>query len=207
MTTITLYRAVACPYSHRVELVLAAKGLAADFVEIDLLDRPAWFMERESGGKIPLIEVDGTAVPFGDRVNEYLDERFPVPALNPGTPEQRAEVRTWVDWCTDTLGPTYEAALMNVDGSQQAKLLRKVEKVVADLEERLVARRNSGPYWHGASAGLVDYTYATILLRFEGLSRFHGWSIPAECERLIAWRATLLSDPLVGEASDAEAIA
>jgi glutathione S-transferase len=206
---ITLYRAEACPYSHRVELVLAAKGLGAERVEIDLLDRPAWFTAGPSEGRIPLLEVDGAAVPFGDRVNEYLDERFPDPPMNPGTPEQRAEARRWVDWCTGTLGPTYEALLMHVDPEATARLSRRLERVVDELEARLTARANAGgtgPFFHGDEPGLVDLTYASILVRFAGLERFHGWTIPDRCPRLGAWRATLVGHPVVAGATDLEAV-
>lgn len=202
---LVLYRAVACPYSHRVELVLAAKGLAADRVEIDLLDRPAAFMSRSSGGRIPLLEIDGTEVPFGDRVNEFLDERFPTPPLNGGTALQRARARQWVDWCTTVLGPTYEAALMNVDPDREAELLDKLEGILPLLEARL-AEHAPSPYFHGAEPGWVDLTYATIAVRFAGLERFHGWTIPERFPHLRRWFAALTADPLVSANTDLDGI-
>jgi len=205
MGELVLHRALACPYSHRVELVLAAKGQRARFVEIDLLDRSPDFVARSSAGKVPLLEIDGTEVPFGDRVNEFLDERFPAPPLNSGDAHQRARARTWVDWCTTTLGPTYEAALMNVDPDREVELFDKLTAVVRQLEARL-SGVELGPYFHGSSPGWVDLTYATIALRFEGLTRFHGWSIPADCTRTVAWFATLTGDALVQTHSDKEGI-
>ena len=199
---LVLYRAIACPYSHRVELVLGAKGLVADQREIDLLDRPNWFMAMASGGRIPLLEVDGFAVPFGDRVNEFLDERFPSASpLLGDTPEARAEARTMVDWCTGTLGPTYERALMNVDPDASAELFARLDPVLAELEQRMVAHPPA-PYWHGRQPGIVDFTYASILVRFAGLELFHGWQMPAGCRLLAGWRATLVDDPVVRANTD-----
>lgn len=204
-----LYRALACPYSHRAELVLAAKGHTVEKVEIDLLDRPSWFMDRASQGRIPLLEIDDAVVPFADRVCEFLDERFPDPPLNAGTPEQRAEARRWVDWCTSTLGPVYEAALMHLDPADTAARFDALVPVVATLEERLVARAAAGvpgPYFHGASPGWVDLTYATIAVRFAGLERFHGWTVPDRFGSVRAWFAVLCDDPLVQSTSDVEGI-
>ncbi len=203
---IVLYRAIACPYSHRVELVLGAKGLSADKREIDLLQRPGWFMAMASSGRIPLLEVDGFVVPFGDRVNEFLDERFPsaVPMLG-STAEARAEARTMIDWCTGTLGPTYEPALMNVDPVASAALFDRLGPVLAELEARLGVHPPA-PYWHGEQPGIVDFTYASILLRFVGLERFHKWSMPDGCPLVAAWRATLVDDPIVQAHTDLEGI-
>ena len=204
-----LYRALACPYSHRAELVLAAKGRSAELVEIDLLHRPAWFMSHESDGRIPLLEIGDAVVPFGDRVAEFLDERFPDPPLNDGTAEQRAEAHRWVDWCTSTLGPVYEAALMHLDPADTSARFDALIDVLDVLEARLerrVASGAPGPYFHGASAGWVDLTYATIALRFLGLERFHGWSVPDRLEHVRAWFAELRGDPVVRSASDVEGI-
>lgn len=205
MSALTLHRALACPYSHRVELVLAAKGQSARFVEIDLLDRAAEFVARSSGGKVPLLEIDGAEVPFGDRVNEFLDERFPEPPLNSGDAHARARARNWVDWCTATLGPTYEAALMNVDPDCEVELFDKLTAVMDQLEARL-AGVELGPYFHGSSPGWVDLTYATIALRFEGLTRFHGWTVPERCALVAGWFGTLTADELVCAHSDKEGI-
>ena len=44
-------------------------------------------------GKIPALDADGTIIPESEIINEYLEEKFPTPALLPKSPEARAKVR------------------------------------------------------------------------------------------------------------------
>ncbi len=56
---LVLYSAIACNYCHRVRAVLAAKGVAAEVVEIDLVRRPEWYRKKASRGSVPLLEAEG----------------------------------------------------------------------------------------------------------------------------------------------------
>src|SRR6266851_9652113 len=44
-------------------------------------------------GKIPCLDADGTIIPESEVINEYLEEKYPSPALMPKSPEARAKVR------------------------------------------------------------------------------------------------------------------
>src|SRR5712691_3545873 len=44
-------------------------------------------------GKIPCLDADGLMIPESEVINEYLEEKFPSPALLPRTPEGKAQVR------------------------------------------------------------------------------------------------------------------
>ncbi len=60
---ITLYDSDRCPYCARVRIVLAEKGIPYEAIAIDLRDRPAWLYEKNSSGKVPVIEEDGCRLP------------------------------------------------------------------------------------------------------------------------------------------------
>src|ERR671925_1730971 len=108
---ITLYDAARCPYCARVRIVLAEKGLAYETVEIDLSDRPAWLYEKNPLGRVPVLEEDGGLVlPESPVIMEYLEERFPEPALWPADPAERALGRLWLDRFDVRLGDAYYAA-------------------------------------------------------------------------------------------------
>src|SRR6266550_4268057 len=78
----TLYTADRCPYAARARIVLAEKGLAYDAAEIDLDDRPAWMYDKNPLGRVPVYEEDGGLVlPESRVIMEYLEERYPEPAL------------------------------------------------------------------------------------------------------------------------------
>ncbi len=82
---------------ERVALLLAHKGLEADWVDHDPGDRSE--LVRLSGqGLVPVLEHDGRVVADSPVILEYLEERFPEPPLLPADPARRAEVRVFCDW-------------------------------------------------------------------------------------------------------------
>ena len=60
---------------------------------IDLDDRPAWLYELNPVGRVPVLEEDGWVLPESAVINEYLEERYPEPALLPADPAARAAAR------------------------------------------------------------------------------------------------------------------
>jgi glutathione S-transferase len=107
---ITLYDAERCPYCARVRIVLAEKGIEHEVVAIDLSDRPAWLYEKNPLGKVPVIEEVAFVLPESAVIMEYLEERYPEPALFPADPAARALARLQVERFDDLLGDDYYAA-------------------------------------------------------------------------------------------------
>src|SRR5919108_1955863 len=105
----TLYTAARCPYAARARIVLAEKGLDYEAVEIDLGDRPAGLYQKNPLGRVPVYEEEGGLVlPESRVIMEYLEERFPEPALWPADPAGRARARVRLRRF-DRLGDEYYA--------------------------------------------------------------------------------------------------
>jgi glutathione S-transferase len=156
----TLYTAERCPYAARARIVLAEKGIAYEAVEIDLDDRPAWMYEKNATGRVPVYEEDeGLVLPESDVIMEYLEERYPEPALWPADPAERALGRLWLQRFDDRLGSAYYAARRG-DGREE------LDTRLAELERALEAQ----PYLSGREFGLADIGYVPWILR--GLDRF-----------------------------------
>ena len=155
----TLYTADRCPYAARARIVLAEKEIAYEAVEIDLGDRPAWMYEKNATGRVPVYEEDeGLMLPESEVIMEYLEERYPEPALWPADPAERALGRLWLQRFDDRLGDAYYAARRG-DGREQ------LDARLADLESALEAQ----PYLSGREFGLADIGYLPWILR--GLDR------------------------------------
>jgi glutathione S-transferase len=105
---VKLYDAPRCPYCARARIALAEKGIAYETIEIDLSDRPAWIYELNATGRVPVLD-DGFVLPESPVIMEYLEERYPEPALLPAEPRARAEARLLVHRFDDTLGDDYYA--------------------------------------------------------------------------------------------------
>ncbi len=95
---LTLYRdhnAVCC---HKVELVLAEKGLDFQIVTVPLFRSAQYdpdYLLINPRGVVPTLVHDGATIIESTVICEYVDETFPTPPLMPGDSAGRAQVRQW----------------------------------------------------------------------------------------------------------------
>ncbi len=102
---LTLWHAWACPYCQRVRIALDEKGLSYQSREIDLRDKPRELFELNPAGGVPVLVEEGRAVPDSLVILEYLEDRFPEPALLPPDAGGRAKVRLLYEQLRATLAP------------------------------------------------------------------------------------------------------
>jgi glutathione S-transferase len=154
---LVLYDAARCPYCARVRIVLAEKGVDYAVEPIDLDDRPGWIYEKNPLGRVPVLEDDDVGLCLAESavIMEYLEERFPEPALLPRTHEERAVARLRI-FRFDRFSDPYYA------------LRRGEETAAADLADRLeeldVLVRRDG-YLGGTAYGLADIAYLPWIVR------------------------------------------
>jgi RNA polymerase-associated protein len=152
---LTLYDAPRCPYCARARIALAEKGLEYEVIEIDLSDRPRWIYEKNPTGRVPVIEEDAWLLPESSVILEYLEERYPEPALLPPDPADRALARVWIFRHDDFTKPYY-ALRREEEGAAE-----KFDEQLAKLEDAL-----SRQAWlTGAEYGLADIAYVPWVLR------------------------------------------
>jgi glutathione S-transferase len=152
---ITLYDANRCPYCARVRIVLAEKGIEYETVEIDLDDRPAWIYEKNSLGRVPVLEEDTFVLAESAVIDEYLDDRYPDPPLWPADPAERALGRLLV-FRFDELSKPYYAVRRGDDGASE-----RLDVALAALDAVLRERR----FLSGREFGLADVAYVPWILR------------------------------------------
>jgi len=168
---ITLYDADRCPYCARVRIVLAEKGLEYETVTIDLANRPEWLYEKNALGKVPVLEEDGFVLPESEVIMEYLDERYPEPALKPVDAADRAFVRLVVSRFDTNLGDAYYAFRRgDADGAERlAHCLSFFERNIGRWPDRY---------------SLAEIAYVPWLIRLRDLLGFDLSPYPAITERL-----------------------
>ena len=197
ITRPTLYRSITCNFCHRSEIAFAAKGVEIETVDIDLVNRPDWYVTKASKGSVPLLEWDDLVIHPSTVINEWIEERWPDPALFPADATERAAARMWIEWWNDGPCPAYERRLMNVRPERDGPLTEALVDHLTEMEQRLETRGYVDGYWSGDALGIVDATAAPMFVRFVGLDHFHGFDVPADLSRVRAWRDTLLADPMV----------
>jgi glutathione S-transferase len=188
---LTLYDAARCPYCARVRIALAEKDVEFETVEIDLTDRPAWIYEKNSTGRVPVVEEDAWVLPESSVIMEYLEERYPEPALLPVDPGDRALARVWIFRHDDFTKPYY--ALRRGEDGAGARLDEQLARLDAALGER--------PWLSGATYGLADIAYVPWLLRARDMLGVSYDSFPAVAD----WLERLLDRPAV--AAEAQVVA
>ena len=152
---ITLYDADRCPYCARVRIAFAEKGLEYETVVIDLDDRPAWIYEKNPLGRVPVLEEDTFVLSESAVINEYLEDRFPEPALWPADPAERALGRMLV-FRFDELSRPYYALRREEEAAAE-----RFDAALAELDGLLELQ----PFLAGRDFGLADVAYIPWILR------------------------------------------
>lgn len=82
--------------SHRLRIALNLKGLATEYVAVDLrteAHQSAEYKALNPQGLVPALVKDGQVMTQSPAIIEWLEETHPTPALLPAAPDDRARVR------------------------------------------------------------------------------------------------------------------
>ena len=180
---LTLYDAARCPYCARVRIVLAEKDVEYEPIEIDLADRPAWIYEKNSTGRVPVVEENGWLLPESAVIMEFLEERYPEPPLLAADAADRALARLWIFRHDDFTKPYY--ALRRGEDGAAARLDAELAKLDVALTQR--------PWLGGSEYGLADIAYVPWVLRARDMLGVALEGFPA----VAAWLEQLVERPSI----------
>src|SRR3984893_633473 len=86
-----------CPYVQRAVIALTEKGVPFERIDIDLANKPDWFLAISPLGKTPVLLVWASSISESAWSLEYLQETKAKP-LPPADPLARAEHRGWIEF-------------------------------------------------------------------------------------------------------------
>ena len=185
---LTLYDAARCPYCARARIVLAEKDIEHEVVEIDLSDRPAWIYEKNATGRVPVLEEDAWILPESSVILEYIEERYPEPALLPADPADRALARVWI-FRHDEFTKPYYALRREEDGAAE-RFDEQLEQLDATLQRQ--------PWLTGREYGLADIAYVPWVLRARDMLGVSLDEFPA----VRSWLDRLVERPAIAREVD-----
>lgn len=191
--TLTLVSHPLCPYVQRVAIVLAEKGLAAERIDIDLANKPDWFLALSPTAKTPVLLVDGQAIFESFAICEYLEDAYG-PPMHPPAHLARARHRAWIAFASGTLAAIaglYSAA----SGEAFAAKAGELQSKFASIE--LALAQSAGPCFGGENLALVDAAFAPALRYFEVFGHLDGLDFLESMPAVTRWRAALRTFPSV----------
>jgi glutathione S-transferase len=187
-----------CPYVQRAVIALSEKGVVFERVDIDLANKPDWFLRISPLGKTPVLMVGDAAIFESAVILEYLEETEPKP-LHPSDPLRRAEHRAWIEFGSTVLGDIAGFYAAPDEAAFKAKTAQ-LEQRFARLESRVVAER----WFDGAAFSLVDAVFGPVFRYFDTFDEIGDFGILAGKPNLARWRRHLAAWPSVRTAVSAE---
>jgi glutathione S-transferase len=105
-----IYGALLSPFVRKVRCVLTEKQAAYEMIATNPFDKSGEFLRRSPLGRIPALEdEEGRSLADSTVIVEYLEERFPTPALFPRDPYERARVRWFDEYADGGMAPSLTA--------------------------------------------------------------------------------------------------
>lgn len=187
-----LYNYFRSSASFRVRIALALKGLDYDYVPVHLAKgehRQAAYADLAADGLVPLLELDdGTRLSQSMAIIEFLDERYPEPALLPPDALGRARVRALSQSIACEIHPInnlrvlkYLSGTLKLDEDTKNAWYRHWVRTGLEAFERQLSQQPPSRYCVGDTPSMADCLLVPQIFngqRFntplDGLSRTMG---------------------------------
>ncbi|KAI0302814.1 hypothetical protein B0F90DRAFT_1712266 [Multifurca ochricompacta] len=180
MEELTLYMNRSSPYAQSVELVLEEASIPAKRYEIDLHNKPDWYVSQVNPiGKVPALTYGGPKVkpdcpsPHSIKLAEslvlleFIADLYPDACLLPRDPIARARARLFITAVEEDLIPTFLAFVLN--GAEPGPLLtslRHVQALLPPLEDEGEGEgEGEGCFVLGSQWSIADAAVAPFLGR------------------------------------------
>ncbi|MCP1852302.1 MULTISPECIES: glutathione S-transferase family protein [unclassified Bradyrhizobium] len=189
-----------CPYVQRAVIALREKGVPFERIDIDLANKPDWFLKISPLGKVPVLVVtrdDGKEVALFESnvICEYIEETQAGAKLHPEDALTRAEHRAWMEFGSAILGD-----LWGLETATDAAAFESKRQAVVVKFARVEAALGAGPFFAGKNFSLVDAVFAPIFRYFDLFDQLTDLAVFTHTPKLRAWRSALAQRPSVRSA-------
>ncbi|XP_029962779.1 glutathione S-transferase omega-1-like [Salarias fasciatus] len=191
--TIRVYSMRFCPFAQRARLVLNAKGIKHEVVNINLMDKPDWFLEKNPLGLVPTLETSAGEVIYESPITcDYLDEVYPGKKLLPPTPLEKAQQKMLLEQFSKIPGYYYRITMGRKKGEDVSGLLSELKENFTKLDAVLTKKKTK--FFGGDSITMIDYM---MWPWFERLEVFDVKQCVDNAPELKKWTERMLEDPAV----------
>jgi len=187
------------PFVQRCLAQLIETQTPFKYTNIDLQNKPDWFLQSSPLAKVPFLRLSDGKVLFESLVIlEFIDSLLPTEKqVTPKDPYIRAENRAWIEYLDSSLMEVFVSVYKPTSEEFEA-LLPKTAQRFAAVEEQI-----KGPFWNGDKLSLIDFAAAPMLYRVifvDNVTRKDVGNL-ANFPKVRAWVAKLLSHPCFYQAA------
>ncbi|XP_028810756.1 glutathione S-transferase omega-1-like [Denticeps clupeoides] len=191
--TIRLYSMRFCPFAQRARLVLHSKGIKHEIINVNLKDKPDWFLEKNPFGTVPVLETSGSQIIYESPITcDYLDEAFPQKKLLPSDPFEKAQQKMLLELYSKIIPYMYKIPASRENGENVSALEAEFKDKLSDLNEKLASKKTK--FFGGDTISMIDYM---IWPWFERLGMVELEHCITHCPDLKKWIVNMLDDPTV----------
>lgn len=206
-----VYHIPVCPFSQRLEILLALRG-QTDQVEFRVVDitkprDPELLAKTRGTTALPVLETpDGRILKESLVILRYLDEIMDGRSLRRSNPYEHAVESMLVA----REGPFTMAGyffVMNQDRAKRAEHNEKLLALYRDINGFLMEHNPNGPYLFD-DFGLAEAVFAPVFKRFWFLDYYEQFELPHGdgYERVRTWREACLHHPATNQVTKEEIV-
>ncbi|XP_019950413.1 glutathione S-transferase omega-1 [Paralichthys olivaceus] len=190
---IRLYNMRFCPFAQRAKLVLNAKGIKHETININLKDKPDWFLERNPLGLVPTLETPAGEVIYESPITcDYLDEVYPEKKLLPSSPFGKAQQKMMLEHFSKVIPFFRKIPAGRTNGEDVSELEAELKEKFKKFNEDLVERKTK--FFGGDSITMIDYMMWPF---FERLEIFELQHCLDDAPELKKWMESMSEDTAV----------
>lgn len=167
------------------------KNITFQRININLQDKPDWFLNISPTGKVLLLKVldsnQQENILFESvAICEYIEETYTLPNLYPLNAINRAQHRAWIEFSTATLADAWgylNASNQQLASSKATALREKLAKFDIEISK--------GPFFTGEKFCMVDVAMAPVFRYFDILKFENSHPIFNGLNQIAMWRHSL----------------
>ena len=195
-----LYNMNLSNFASKCRIAIYDKGAKVDIVPVPGNNsKSEEYLKINPLGKVPAFDADGLMIAESETINEYLEDKFPTPALMPKSPEGRAKVRAFTRFHDLYLEPPLRALFghMSPKTRDEKVVNEKLTELNGRLDQLEKMLADSG-FATGADFTLADCALAPTIFFAVNLLGMFGAKPPLEGRpKVAAWWTHVQTRPSV----------
>ena len=204
-----IYHIPVCPFSQRVEILLALKGLT-DTVRFEVVDitkprAPELLAKTRGTTALPVLETpDGRIIKESLVILRYFEDLAPSPPVARQDPYERAVENMLIAHEGELTNIGYRF-VMNQDRAKVDAMREELAKVYGKLDDFLTHHAPQEDFLF-ERFGMTEVVFTPLFMRFWFNDYYEGFEIPQELARVRRWVAACLACPAAQQTTREEIV-